>query len=401
MPTVLVAGTNGKGSTASLLASMASAAGYRIGLYTSPHLESVTERIVVDGQPIAERDLTRTLEHIVEVARASELRPPTPFEALTLAAFSYFAGASLDLAILEVGLGGRLDATNLAEPVLSLITSIALDHQGYLGDTRAEIAREKCGILRPGRRALSWGDGTEIDEVLRRESRRRGASLSFARDLHSLEPLGSPDALPQPLLWRGPEEPRGISLELPLAGLHQRANLGLALAAAESLRSLGWKRLDARAIAQGVRHCRWPGRAEWISLGKGNGRILLDGAHNPAGARALATITSQLESPPDLLFGTLEDKDADDMLTQLAPGCRHLTLTRPPGPRGLDPAQLAHWVRGRDTTVEPDCHRALDRALGRMGPCLVICGSLALVGELRQELRRRFGAPAATTTGQD
>ncbi len=401
-PTVLVAGTNGKGSTASLLDSIMRAAGYRTGLYTSPHLESVTERVVVDGRPIADHTLAKILEHLAEVAaRTRSLRPPTPFEALTLAAFSHFATESLDLAIIEVGLGGRLDATNLTEPILSLITSIDLDHQDYLGTTRAAIAREKCGILRPGRPALTWGDGTEVDEVLLQEARRRGASLSLARDLHSLEPVGAPGGLPQTLLWRRPGDSRGTPLELHLLGSHQHNNLGLAVAAAEALRSLGWRHLESRAISQGVRNCRWPGRAEWVSLGSGAGHVLLDGAHNPAGARALAAISSRLETPPDLLFGVLQDKDADEMLEQLAPTCRSLTLTRPPGPRGLDPARLGRWARSPNAAVEPDCHRALARALERMGTCLVICGSLTLVGTLRRELRRRFGAPAATTPELD
>ena len=402
-PAVLVAGTNGKGSTASLLDSMARAAGYRTGLYTSPHLESVTERIAVDGRPMADHTLAETLEHIVEVAsRTQGQPPPTPFEALTLAAFSVFATESLDLAIVEVGLGGRLDATNLADPILSLITSIDLDHQGYLGTTRAVIAREKCGILRPGRRALAWGDGTEVDEVLRREARRRGASLSLARNLHSVEPVGA-DAgtLPQKLLWRHPEDSRGTSLELHLLGSHQQINLGLALAAAQTLRSLGWHRFETQTIARGVRDCRWPGRAEWVSLGSGAGSVLLDGAHNPAGARALAAILSRLESPPDLLFGVLDDKDAESMLAQLAPVCRSLILTRPPGSRGLEPSRLLSWTRGTTTMVEADLHRALGRALDQMGPCLVICGSLTLVGAMRRELRRRFGAPAAISPKQD
>lgn len=395
-PAVLVAGTNGKGSTASLLASMSIAAGYRTGLYTSPHLESVTERISVDRQPISDRELDEILQHIVDTARSCQLEPPTLFEALTLAAFEYFAARSLDLAVFEVGLGGRLDATNITDPIVSVMTSIGLDHQSFLGYSRAEIVGEKCGVLRAGRPVIAWGGDPEIDLVLQQEADRRQAPLSFASECLSLEPLEAPHVYPQRILWKSREIDERREIELALTGYHQLENLGLAIATAETLRNLGWSRLGPDAIAEGSRSCRWPGRAEWVLLPDGR-RILLDGAHNPAGAGALASILESLERPPDLLFGVLAEKDAESMLSHLVPHCRNLTLTRPTGARGLDPSPLAHLVGQGSIFVDLIPQDALRQSLGRMAETLVICGSLVLVGEMRRELRTLFGAPPPTT----
>jgi dihydrofolate synthase / folylpolyglutamate synthase len=391
LPCVLVAGTNGKGSTSSLLAAMARAAGIRTGLYTSPHLESVEERLRIDGRAIASGRLGAILEDLVALAERETGSPPTYFEAVTLAAFRWFADERVDLAVLEVGLGGRLDATNLVDPILSLITSIGFDHREFLGDTLAAIAREKAGILRSGRPALAWIEDAEPAESVQTVAHEIGADLRFASRevrIEAAEPRG----------WEG----QGIRLATPtrhydlamaLLGDHQAKNLGLAVRAAEALAGLGFDRLDAQAITAGAAACRWPGRLEPVALPDGR-HVLLDAAHNPDGAEVLARFLSRLAKPFDLLFGVLADKDYGEMLPPLAARARRVVLTRPASPRAKDPAELLPLLGGREgVLVEPDPDRALDRALGLGGEVLVACGSIFLVGEVRKALRQRFGVP--------
>ena len=390
-PSVLVAGTNGKGSTSSFLAAMAGAAGLRTGLYTSPHLESVEERLRIDGRAIDSGRLGAILEDLVGLAERETGSPPTYFEAVTLAAFRWFAEEQVDLAVLEVGLGGRLDATNLADPILSLITPIGFDHREFLGDTLAAIAREKAGILRSGRPALAWIEDAEPAESAQTVAGEVGADLRFAsRDtrIESVEPHG----------WAGQRirlatPTQEYDLETALLGDHQAKNLGLAVRAAESLASQGFDRLDAQAIAAGAAACRWPGRLEPILL-PGGRRVLLDAAHNADGATVLARFLGRLGEPVDLLFGVLADKDYGEMLPRLAAHARHVVLTRPASPRAKDPAELVALLGGREgILVEPDPLHALDRALALGGEVLVACGSIFLVGEIRKALRERFGVP--------
>ncbi len=394
-PSVLVAGTNGKGSTSALLAAMAQAAGYRTGLYTSPHLENVEERLRIDGRTIEPGRLGAILEDLVGLAERETGAPPTYFEALTLAAFRWFAEAQVDLAVVEVGLGGRLDATNLADPVLSLITPIGFDHREFLGDTLAAIAREKAGILRPGRPALVWIEDAEPAQSVQTVAAEVGADLRFASRevrIEAVEPRG----------WEGQRvrlaTPAGEhGLEMALLGDHQAKNLGLAVRAAETLAGLGFDRLNSDgigAIAAGAAACRWPGRLEPVEL-PGGRRVLLDAAHNRDGAAVLARFLDRLERPADLLFGVLADKDYREMLDLLAPRAGNLVLTRPASPRAKDPAELLPLLAGRDgVVVEPDPGRALARALALDGEVLGVCGSIFLVGEVRNGLRERFGVPA-------
>ncbi|HEX6864934.1 MAG TPA: Mur ligase family protein, partial [Thermoanaerobaculia bacterium] len=299
--TVLVAGSNGKGSTSALLAAMASAAGLRTGLYTSPHLESVEERLRIDGRAIGSEELAGLLGRIVETAS------PTYFEAVTAAAFLWFAERQVDLAVMEVGMGGRLDATNVCEPELSLITSISLEHQEHLGDTLAAIAREKAGTFRPGRPALVWLEDPEPSDAVRKVAAELGTDLRFAPELVTLRKEGGRVRLKTP---RGEHD-----LELALPGKHQARNLALAVLAAEELG------IGPEAIAEGARSCRWPGRLEKVELPEDR-VVLLDAAHNPEGAAALADF---LEGPFDLLFGALADKDVARMLPPLAARARRVT----------------------------------------------------------------------------
>ena len=398
LPAVLVAGTNGKGSTAAFLAAMAGAAGYRTGLYTSPHLESVRERLRIDGRAIAPERLDDLLPRVLAAADGLGGRP-TYFEALTAAAFLWFAEERVDLAVLEVGMGGRLDATNAAEPLLSVITPIGLDHTEHLGDTLSLIAREKAGILRPGRPAIAWVEDAEPAASIAGAAAEIGARLAWGAEQACIE-----GAVPRG--WEGQTvrlttRTRRYELATALLGRHQARNLALAVLAAERLRKLGYARLGETAIARGAAACRWPGRLEPVELPAGR-RALLDAAHNAPGAQVLADFLASGRpgsGPVDLLFGVLADKDAPAILRLLAPFAGRAVLTTPASPRARPPAELAAHLcgiaPGIETIVEPDLPRALDRALGLGGETLVACGSIYLLGDVRLLLRDRFGAPPA------
>lgn len=390
-PTVLVAGSNGKGSTSALIAAMASAAGYRTALYTSPHLESVEERLRLDGRSVSSEVLAGLLEEVVRASESANGGLPTYFEALTAAAFLWFAREEVDLAVVEVGLGGRLDATNLCDPLLSLITSISLEHQEHLGDTLAAIAREKAGTFRPGRPALVWIEDPEAAESVRAVAREKGTDLRFAPELVTVREIDSDVWTGQRVLIGTPSQKRDLKLHL--SGEHQARNLALAVLAAETLAGLGFPKLDGRAIAEGAEACRWPGRLERVDL-PGGRRALLDAAHNAEGAAALSGFLARLPGPVTLLFGALEDKNAADMLGWLAPRAERVVLTTPASPRARRPEELAVLLEGRTgVEVVPETGEALERALEFPGT-LVACGSIYLIGEVRNGLRERFGVPA-------
>ena len=339
-----VAGTNGKGSTAALIESALRAAGVRTGLYTSPHLVRFTERIAVAGREIARADIVRAVD---EVERAAAGEPLTFFEIATLAAFQHFREQSVEVAVVEVGLGGRLDATNLLPaPLACVLCSLALDHQSYLGGDLKSIAAEKAGIIKPGCPVVAaLPEDPAAAQVITERAAAVGAPLRFlGRDF---------DARDVP--------------PLALAGAHQRHNGALAKAALEAA-GLG---VSPDALARGFREVRWPGRLERL------GDVLLDCAHNPDAAAALALT---LVEPPSLVFGALADKDAAGMLAALAPKAARIWLTAPPSPRAADPAALAAlWPGAR---VEPDPAAALAAARARGGTVLVT-GSTYLVGAVR------------------
>ncbi len=388
-PVVLVAGTNGKGSTSAFLAAMARAAGYRTALYTSPHLEQVEERLQIDGRRIEPGRFGRLLSDLVALAERETGAPPTYFEAVTLAAFQWFAEEQVDLAVVEVGLGGRLDATNLCDPILSLITPIGFDHQEFLGDTLASIAREKAGILRPGKPGLVWIEEPEAADSVRQVAAEIGANLRFASSEVRIEEVTAEGWTGQRVRLATPV--RAYELEIALLGVHQAINLGLAVRAAEMLPDLGFDRFDPGAISEGAAACRWPGRLEVIDL-PGGRRVLLDAAHNEAGAAVLAKFLDAMGQPVDLLFGVLADKDYTAMLGLLAPRARRIVLTAPASPRAKDPAELATLLAGHpgEVIVEPDRDKALGRALALDGEIVVACGSIFLIGEVRTRLRERF-----------
>ena len=274
LPTVLVAGTNGKGSTSAWLASIVSAAGYRSGLFTSPHLERVEERLRVDGRAISTERLELLVCRVIDASERAEGEVVTYFEAMTAAALALFRDESVDLAVMEVGLGGRLDATNVMLPMLSLVTQIAFDHQRQLGETLAEIAAEKAGILRPGRPALASTRQPEARAALERVAKELGSDLGFVSDQVRVEGRGE-------LLGGGQEVVLSTArhhyrLESRLSGTHQVENLALAVLAAERLAVIGLPRIDRQAIEGGVASCRWPGRLEFVDL-PGAGRLFAGG----------------------------------------------------------------------------------------------------------------------------
>lgn len=386
VPVVLIGGTNGKGSTSALLERMLRAAGLRTGLYNSPHLESPVERIRIDGRCPSVSELA---EWLAEICAASQ-GLPTYFEAFTAAAFLAFARARVDVAVVEVGMGGRLDATNLCEPILSLVASIDYDHQEHLGATLSEIAREKAGILRRNRPALLLAGAEEATDSLR-----SAANLLGARAVDLTPHLRRSGVLERS--WDGQRirlatPLREWDLRCSLIGDHQAANLLLAVAAVEELRALGTTIPDA-AVDFGAARCRWPGRLESIARPDGR-RVLLDAAHNPGGVARLAAFLDERGEPFTLLFAGLRDKGLERMLPPLAARAARVVLTRAASPRSAAPEELAALVA---PNVEPRCEedraRALEAALADDHGLLVACGSIYLVGEVRCALRERFGVP--------
>jgi len=389
---VLVAGSNGKGSVSALLSCMTSAAGYSTGLYTSPHLEAVEERVRIDGRAISDTALASHLRVVLDASEEDTAALPTYFEALTAAALLHFAEHQVDLAILEVGLGGRLDATNVVDPVLGVITSIDYEHRAFLGDTLELIAREKAGILRPGGTVVSGVRAPEAAGAIDRRCDEVGALLWSAEQALATLDIVSRDWKRQVVELATSE--RRYRLEIGLLGEHQAANLAVAVSAAEALRSLGWRELSAKSVAEGARACVWPGRLEAVHLDTGM-RVLLDAAHNPSGVGELRRFLEAGTEPFDLLFGVLADKDADAMLQVIAPAAGRITLTEADNPRAVPAVDLAKLVGDREVSVQSNLRTALDSALAECENTLVVCGSLALVGDVRARLRERYGVPPA------
>ncbi len=396
----LVAGTNGKGSVIALAGSALRAAGYRIGETPKPHLVSYRERIVVDGCPIAPRDFTRLVQAVVPAADgvSRRLGPPTEFELLTAMMFRHFAGAELDLALVEVGLGGRLDATNAWDGGVAVLTNVALDHTDRLGSTIAAIAREKSAIVKRGDRAVTGADGEAL-AILRRRCARIGVPLALAPRAPLLG--WDRDALTVDLPRLGPTE-------IGLRGRHQAANAAVADALLDALGEAGIAAVPDDARRRGYRAARWPGRLELIeSRGpRGAREVLLDGAHNPAGAAALATALEDLrpfmtgadERPPAplvVVWAAMADKDVAGTVAAAARSSALVNATvictAPDLPRALGPDALAAaWTQAGApglrvrTAASPEA--ALDLALSLPGGPVVVGGSLYLVGAARARL---------------
>jgi dihydrofolate synthase / folylpolyglutamate synthase len=359
---ILIAGTNGKGSVARMLSAMMPEA----GLYTSPHLLRLNERIRIGEIEISDSDLKECFERAKAAAEhaAGLLYPPTYFEMVTAMAFLYFSGR-VRFAVLEVGLGGRLDATNIVRQDVSVITSIGLDHQRFLGSTLQEIAAEKAGIIK-GSEPVVVGADVEYDAV----KQRAGSHLIATRELPRLVQSSGGGLLrfdlQTPLRAYHGIQPR-------LAGRHQVENAIVALRAAECLG------LPEAAIRQGIENAAWPGRLERF---EGTPPFILDGAHNPHATRALAQFLAEFfPQGVWLIFGVMADKKSDEMVRSLLPHVRQWILTRPQNARAADPAEMARTVPG--SVVQENVRAAIEYARRHApeGMTVVVCGSLYLIGE--------------------
>ena len=407
-PTVLVAGTNGKGSTAATLASILRASGLKTGLYTSPHLVRINERICLNGKPLADDDFAmlydvvgRTAERLV--GEGDLPWHPSFFEMLTAMGFEYFGRSRPDMVVLEVGMGGRLDATNVVEPRLSIITDIALDHQKYLGETVAEIAREKAGIIRPGGIVVTLPQLPEANDVIGNAILDAGARAVNA--VPYVPPVSPGSASCLSGSWnRYPLEVMGarIMVESPLVGRHQLRNLALAIAAAEELHNQGTVQITPETIAQGIRETNWPGRFQVVPAAGGNPEYVLDVAHNPAGAWALRSTLSA--AYPDLgngreitmVFGVMRDKAVQEITEILFPIAGRVIVTHANNPRSATPDEIrraaARVAAGIDMEEAEDVASALDRARKVAGPrgLVVVTGSIYIVGETMRMLDVRI-----------
>ena len=365
---VHVAGTNGKGSVTAMVDAALRAAGHRTARYTSPHLTDLSERFVIGGRPVAHDTLVcavATVRDVVESLRFDGTLgvQPTFFEVTTAAAFELFRRAEVEIAVLEVGLGGRLDATNIVSPVVTAITSIALDHQLYLGSTLAEIAFEKAGIIKAGVPVVVGPVDPESLSVIARVANERGATLIRATPA---------DAAP---------------FTLGLHGDHQRANAGVAVRLLEQLTARGVG-VPSDAVARGLADPEWPGRLDQRRLPDGR-ELLLDAAHNPAGAAALASyLTAESQRRP-LVFAAMRDKDIDGMFRILLPAIGAAVMTRASNPRSADPGMLADSARtiapALPIAIEPSSTDAL-AAAWRMSPRIVVAGSIFLLGDVMRQL---------------
>ena len=403
VPAVLIAGTNGKGSTAATLAAILTAAGYRTGLYTSPHLVRPNERIRLGGVEIGDEDFARLYTLVDAACSALTARGDLPvapsfFERLTAMAFLYFAGAEpAQIAVLEVGLGGRLDATNVVEPLVSVITDIALDHQEYLGETIAEITREKCGILRAEVPLVTLSQLPEANQAIGEMAAALGVPGVNAAEY--MPPARRNDESPEGFrnLYDVSVGGEVLRVDSPLGGAHQQRNIALACAAAGELRNRYGYNITKAAMEAGIRETVWAGRLEFMGP-----NLLLDVAHNPAGAWTLRAALGQLpaDRPRTLLFSCLKDKDLQEMSRILFPlfdssadgdpqrRHDHIVLAPIASARAahVDDLLAAAHALGVPAHAAPHVAGALGQArqITPAGGLIVVTGSVYLVGEVRE-----------------
>lgn len=391
-PSIQLTGTNGKTTTALMITALLSALGLKAGTYTSPHLQDVRERIRVAGEPITREDLIARIDELEPYLAEVDARHPggaTFFEVLTGLAFAHFADAPVDVAVMEVGLGGRWDATNVARGEVAVLTRIDVDHAEYLGSTPAQIALEKSGVIKDGAAVISAAQWPQVAEVIEAATAEAGGRLVLAgRDFAVLDR--------QVAVGGQVLELRGVTGEIdelfvPLAGPHQAANAACALVAVEGFLGFGGG-LDPDLVRQGFAAVRSPGRLEVVSTGEHQATIVLDGAHNPLGASALAaTLRSEFAFRHRVVvLGVLGDKDVEGMVEHLAGVADHVVVTPPPSARAADPERVAAAVAAVGISVEvaDDVPDALERARGiaTAEDAVVVTGSLSTVGAARDAL---------------
>ena len=376
---IIVAGTNGKGSVTAFLSACLHRAGHRVARYTSPHLIRLEERFVIDEAEVGTEPLRKALavvqRTVGDMLRAGRFQtPPTFFECATAAAFELFRREGVSIAVLEVGLGGRLDATNIVTPLAAAITSIGLDHQAQLGTTLESVAREKAGVIKPGIPVVAGPLPPEADAVVAEVCRERGARLVRTGDAVTLEVQQQQGCTIVSL-----ETPRRALRNIPLAlpGRHQAQNAAVTVALLDELETLGMHASDD-AIAEGLSAANWPARLErfvWRGCD-----VLLDAAHNPDGARALAAYLREIGWPPvTLIFGAMRDKDAGGMLAELVPVSGRLICATAPGARAATASTLAGIARNISSAFPVEAIDAPEGALARAcerGGRIVAAGSI-------------------------
>ncbi len=384
-----IAGTNGKGSTAAMLESILRAAGFRTGLYTSPHLERINERIRVAGEEISDeafaQSFSRLHELIEELLAVGRLRAhPTYFECLSAMAFEHFARARVEFAVFETGLGGRLDATNIISPVVTVLTPIDFDHENFLGHSLAEIADEKAGILKPNVPVVTAAQRPEAFAVVGERAAKLGCPIIETDSAYRIAGQSWEDGCARAVVSETASDWQ-IDLRLNLRGRFQLYNAVSAVAASHLLRSRGYSIPDD-AISRGIATTHWPGRLELL---QDCPAIYLDGAHNPAAARELAAFWDEQFAGRRiiLVFGAMRDKAVDEIAGLLFPRAAAVIFTEPRSPRAISAAQLAHVVghHAPHHEVVADAEEAVERALEltEPGDAVFITGSLYLVGALR------------------
>ena len=365
---VHVAGTNGKGSVTAMTDAALRAAGHRSARYTSPHLVDLAERFVIDGAPVGRHALVSAASDVrdaIESLRADGTLPtqPTFFEATTAVALELFRRAHVDVAVLEVGLGGRLDATNVVSPIATAITSIAFDHQVYLGSTLREIALEKAGIIKPRVPVVVGELDVEARDAIVDIARMRAAPMVMA------------------------QRSDAAGFDIGLRGRHQEINAAVAVRLLDTV-SHGGLKVPRAAVAEGLRNPRWPARLDARRLADGR-ELLLDAAHNPAGAAALASYLREDAVRRPLVFAAMRDKDVDGMLRQLLPAVGALVATRASTARSAEPDTLAARARAIDPTRDIVTSASVPDALAaawRYSPRIVVAGSIFLLGDVMQQL---------------
>lgn len=387
---VLIAGTNGKGSTAATLASILQAAGHRTGLYTSPHLVRINERIRIHGEPISDQDFAAAYNKVDATAKQLVERGDLPwhpsfFESVTAIAFEHFARSGVDIAVLEVGMGGRLDATNIVDPLVSIITDISLDHQKFLGSTIAEIAGEKAGIIRENGAVVLLPQHPQANDVLGRAVLDKNARAVSAT---AFMPPVTPEADERTASGEGAYTVTALGQELriqpALVGRHQLRNTALAIAAAVELNALGVT-VTSTAIENGVKQTRWPARLQRVP---GAPEVLFDVAHNPDGAWALRAALSHLyaDRRQVFLFGAMRDKAVAEVASILFPLAFAVVATRADNPRAATPEEIAEAGArtGAEILLEANVPAALAKARDLAGTdgVVVVTGSIYLAGEV-------------------
>lgn len=385
-----IAGTNGKGSVSAMTESILRAAGYRTGRFTSPHLVDLTERFVVDGRSVTEGELKTAVIEVIDAVEAlmhqGRLEAhPTFFEVTTAAAFVLFRRHHVEVAVCEVGLGGRLDSTNVLSPMATAITSIAFDHQQHLGSTLTAIAAEKAGIIKAGVPVIVGTVPHEAAVVIDRVAVERGAPVIHAHDGVTVRALSPGHRAPQRVRLRTPQNDYG-SIEVALSGAHQIGNAVVASRLAETVDQQGLP-VPGDAVRQGLASVSWPGRLQTIAV-EPNRTALLDAAHNPEGARTLANYLDD-DGPRPLVFAAMKDKDAGGIFEALAGRVSAVVLTRASHPRSNDPQALAEIARrtlgGIPIVIEPEPASALEAAW-RFGPDIIVAGSIFLLGDVMKVL---------------